>query len=40
MDYTTDAVQIKRVQDKLAWMAQREGSLIRLEEPAGSGWTA
>ena len=40
MDYTTDAVQIKRVQDKLAWMAQREGSLVRLEEPAGSGWTA
>ena len=40
MDYTTDAVQIKRVQDKLAWMAQREGSLVRLEEPAGSRWTA
>ena len=40
MDYTTDAAQIKRVQDKLAWMAQREGKLVRLEEPAGSGWTA
>ena len=33
MDYTRDAQQIKRVQDKLAHMARREGNLVRPEEP-------
>lgn len=38
MDYTRDAEQIKRVQDKLAWMARREGNRVRPEEPAPRQW--
>lgn len=38
MDYVRDAKQIKRVQDKLAWMARREGNLVQPEEPADPQW--
>ena len=31
MDYLRDAEQIKRVQDKLVWMAQWESNLVQLE---------
>lgn len=38
MDYTKDMEQIKRVQDKLARMARREGNLVRLEDRAPRQW--
>lgn len=33
-----NAEQIKRTLDKLAWMAEREGNLVRLEEQTGKRW--
>ncbi len=38
MDYTREAIQVKRVQDKLVSMAQYAPKLVHLEEPTGIEW--
>lgn len=38
MDYTREAIQVKRVQDKLVNMAQYAPKLVHLEEPTDIEW--